>query len=52
MNRVTREVTFTVDTPADVSDSDLAGRFAAMWADAPVITGWWVSTPAVTGSPS
>lgn len=46
--RLTRKVTFTVDTPASVPDSELAGQFAGMWADAPVMTGWWVSLPEVT----
>jgi hypothetical protein len=45
---VTRKVIFTVDTPAAVSDSELAGRFADMWADAPITPGWWVSVPVVT----
>ena len=49
--RRTRRVTFTVDTPGDVTDAGLAEVFAQMWVDAPVMPGWWVSTPEVNDAP-
>lgn len=48
--RVTRKVTFTVDTPAEVADSDLAEWFAAAQVDAPITPGWWISYPEVTAA--
>lgn len=45
--RRTRRVVFSVDTPGDVTDVDLSGVFARMWADAPVMPGWWVSPPSI-----
>jgi hypothetical protein len=45
--RVTRKVTFTVDTPAGVTDGELAEWFAAAQVAAPITPGWWISYPEV-----
>jgi hypothetical protein len=48
--RVTRKVAFTVDTPADVPDGELAEYFAGAQVGAPIVTGWWVSYPEVAAA--